>query len=83
MVILDFGVKMMYTQQTDVRIGILMVNLPRKVYSYINLGAPDQKLIFHDGGGGHLGFGPLEKNAGTFGMDQEANLFYKRSKEVQ
>ena len=38
-----------------------MVSLPRKVYSYMNLGATVQKLIFHDGGGGHLGFGPLEK----------------------
>ena len=33
----------------------------------MNLGAPVQKLIFHDGGGGHLGFGSLEKNAGIFG----------------
>ena len=32
----------------------------RKLYSYVNLGAPVLKLIFHYEGGGHFGFGPLE-----------------------
>ena len=34
--------------QDDVRITILMVNLPQKVYSYIILGALVKKLLFQD-----------------------------------
>ena len=58
-----------------------MVSLPRKVCSYMNLGAPAQKLIFHDGGGGHLGFGPLENNSGIFGRDRGAKLCIKGPKK--
>ena len=43
----------------------------------MNLGAPVQKLIFHDGGGGHLGFDPLQKNAEIFGRDRGAKYFMK------
>ena len=56
-VILDFGVKMMSKCQNDVRITILMVNLPQKVYSYIILGALVKMILFQDGAGGHFGFG--------------------------
>ena len=54
-----------------------MVDLPRKVYLHMNIGAPVQKLIFQDGGGGHLGFGPLEKNAGIFERGLGAKFFIK------
>ena len=37
--ILDFGAKMMSKSQNDVKITILMVNLPQKVYSYVIVGA--------------------------------------------
>ena len=37
---------MMLKRQTDVRIGILMVDLVEKVYSYMILGSLVQKLIF-------------------------------------
>ena len=62
-------------QQIDVRIGIFMVNLPRKVYSIMNLGCLDQKLRFCGGRGSHLGFCLLEKNAGIFGRDRGAKFF--------
>ena len=54
-----------------------MVDLPEKVSSYMILGALVQKLIFQDGAGGHLGFGPLVKNAGIFERDLGANSFIK------
>ena len=79
--ILDFWVKTIQKQQTYVRIGILMVSLPRKVYSYPNLAAPVQKLIFQDGDGGHLGFGQLEENAGIFARGMGAKYFIKGSKK--
>ena len=62
-------------QQSDVRIGIFMVYLPRKVHSIMNVGGLDQKLDFCGGRGGHLGFCLLEKNAGIFGGDREARFF--------
>ena len=49
-----------------------MVDLPPKVSSYMILGALVQKLIFQDGASGHLGFGPLVKNAGILGRDTGA-----------
>ena len=57
---------MMSQRQTDVRIGTLVVDLPQNVYLYIYVGALVQTQIFQDGVGGHLGFGPLAKNAGIF-----------------
>ena len=54
---LGYWVTMMLQRQTDGRVGILMVDLLEKVYSYMILGALVQKLIFQDGTGGHLGFG--------------------------
>jgi len=43
--ILDLWVKMMSYRQTDVRIGILVDDLPEKVSSYMIVGALVQKLI--------------------------------------
>ena len=54
--ILDSRVKLMSYCQTDVRIGILEVDLPLKVVLDMILGALVQKLNFQDGTGGHLGF---------------------------
>lgn len=54
-----------------------MVDLVEKVYSYMTLGALVQKLIFQDGAGGHLGFGPLAKNAGIFARGLGAKIFIK------
>ena len=48
---------MMLCRQPDVRIGIFVVDLLEKVYSYMILGALAQKLIFQDDTGGHLGCG--------------------------
>ena len=62
-VILDFWVKIMSELESSWSI------YPEKFVSYMNLGAPVQRLFLHDGGGGHLGFGPLGKNAGIFGKD--------------
>ena len=64
--ILDILVKMMFYHQTDVRIGILVVDLVEKVYLYLILGALVQTLIFKDGAGGHFGFGPLAKKCRHF-----------------
>ncbi len=54
--IFDFWVRMTSYGETDIRIGFPMVDLPKKVFLYMILGALVQKLIFQDGGGGHLGF---------------------------
>ena len=53
-----------------------MVDVPLKVSLSMILGALLQKLIFQDGAGGHLGFGPLEKNAGISGMDRGLHFFF-------
>ena len=44
--ILDIWVKMMLKRKSDVRIGILVVDLMEKVYLYLILGALIPKLIF-------------------------------------
>ena len=54
--ILDIRVKMMLKRKSDVRIGILVVDLVAKVYLYLILGALIQKLFFQDGASGHLGY---------------------------
>ena len=54
-----------------------MVNLPKKVPSYIVLGALVEKLFFSFSAGGHLGFVSLEKNARIFQRDMEAKSFIK------
>ena len=40
----------------NVRIGFLVGFLKEKVYLYLIAGALVQKLFFHDGDGGHLGY---------------------------
>ena len=70
-------VSMMFKRQTDVRIGILMVDLVEKVYLSLILGALVQKLIFQDCSGGHFGFCPLAKNAGIFVRDLVSKCFIK------
>ena len=52
---LDFWVNMMLKCQTDVNIGILVVDLPKKVSLYMISVAMVQKLSFQDCAGGHLG----------------------------
>ena len=47
----NIWVKMMLKRKSDVRIGILVVDLVEKVYLYLILGALVQKLIFQDGAG--------------------------------
>ena len=54
--ILDIWVKMILKRKSDVRIGILVIDLVEKVYLYLILGTLVQKLIFQDGAGGHLGY---------------------------
>ena len=50
----DFDVKKMSELQTGVRISIIMVDLPQKVFSYVILGVSIKMFIFQDGAGGHL-----------------------------
>jgi len=45
------------------------------------LGGPVQKLIFQDGVGGHLGFGPIKKIPNIFARGIEAKFFIKGSKK--
>ena len=54
--ILYIWVKMMLKRKSDVRIGILIIYLVKRVYLYLILCAQIQKLIFQDGAGGHLGY---------------------------
>ena len=70
--ILDFRVENVFKYQIDVRNGFLVVELAKKVYSYIFVAFICQKLFFHNGAGGHFGFTPLEKNAGIFARDTGA-----------
>ena len=58
-----------------------MVELAKKVYLFIFVAFIWQKLFFHNGGGGHFGFTPLDKNAGIFARDTGAKYFLKRSKK--
>ena len=74
--ILDFRVEMT-SCQTDARIGILVVDLPKKVSSCMNLGDLVQKLIFQDGVSGHLLFDLVAKIPGIFGRDTGAKFFLK------
>ena len=64
--ILYFWVKMMSKRQTDVRIGILVVDLLKKEYSYMILGALVQKLIFQDGRRRPSWIWPSSKNCQHF-----------------
>ena len=54
-----------------------MVDLYRKVPSYMILGQLDQKYIFSVGAGRHFELGPLAKNAGIFARGVGAKSFIK------
>ena len=57
-----------------------MVELAKKMYLFIFVALICQKLFFHNGSGGHFGFTPLERNAGTFARDTGAKHFLKGSR---
>ena len=79
--ILDLLVKMNSQRQINVRFEILVVESVENMYLHKIIGALVQNLIFQNGFSGHLGFGPLEKNAGIFGRDMEANYFIESPKK--
>ena len=56
----------MFYYQIDVRNGIFVVELAKKVYLFIFVAFICQKLFFRDGAGGHFGFTPLEKKCRDF-----------------
>ena len=58
-----------------------MVELAKKVYSFIFVSFICQKLFFLNGASGHFGFTPLEKNAGIFARDIGATYFLKGSRK--
>ena len=58
-----------------------MVELAEKVYLFIFVAIICQKIFFQNGAGGHLGFTPLEKNAGIFAWDTGAQYFLKGSRK--
>jgi len=60
---------------------ILLVEIIEKMYLHKIIGALVQNLIFQNGFSGHLGYGRLEKNAGIFGRDMEADFFIKSPKK--
>ena len=57
-----------------------MVELIRKAYLHMILGAVVEKLFFSDDAGGHFGFWPLKKNANIFERDMEAKFVVKGPK---
>ena len=71
----------MFYYQIYVRNVFLVVELAKKVYLFIFVAFICQKLFFHNGGGGHFGFTPLEKNAGIFARDTGAKYFLKGSRK--
>ena len=74
---LDFWVNMMLKCQTDVNIGILVVDLPPKISLCILLGALVQKLIFQDDSGSHLGFlGPNNLIVPAATLDLWVNMMF-------
>ena len=58
-----------------------MVELVEKVYLFIFVAIICQFFFFQNGAGGHLGFTPLEKNAGIFAWDTGAQYFLKGSRK--
>ena len=71
----------MFLYQIDVRSGFLVVELVKKVHLFIFVAFICQKIFFHNGGGGHFRFTPLEKNAGIFARDTGAKNFLKGSRK--
>jgi len=81
--ILDILVKMIFQQQTDVRIGILVVDIVENMYFNFILAALVRKSIFKNGIGGHFGFGPLAKKRLHISEGPGFSILYKVSKEVK
>ena len=54
-----------------------MVDVPKKVSSYIILAALVQKLVFQDGASSHLRFGPLAENTRIFEREIGTKYFIK------
>ena len=77
--ILDLCVKMTRYYQTNVRIVILVLDLPEKVSLYIIIGVLVQNIICQNGDGGHFVCWPLAKNAAIFARDMGAHFFLKGS----
>jgi len=75
--ILDILVKMIFQQQNDVRIGILVVDIVEKMYLNLILAALVRKSIFKNDVGGHFGFGPLAKNVCIFPRGRVSQFFIK------
>jgi len=75
--ILDILVKMIFQQQNDVGIRILVVDIVEKMYLNLILAALVRKSIFKNGVGGHFVVGPLEKNACIFPRGRVSQLFIK------
>ena len=75
--ILDILVKMIFQQQNDVRIGILVVDIVENMYLNLILAALVRKSNFKNGVGSHFGFGPLAKNACIFPRGRVSQFFIK------
>jgi len=80
---LDILVIMIFQQQNDVRIGILVVDIVENMYLNLILPALVRKSIFKNGVGGHFGFGPLAKKRLHISEGPGFSIFYKRSIEVK
>ena len=75
--ILDILVKMIFQQQNDVGIRILVVDIVEKMYLNLILAALVRKSIFKNGVGGHFGFGYLGKNRYIFPRGRVSQFFTK------
>ena len=73
--IFDIRVKMILNRKSDVRIGILVVDIVENMYLNLILAALVRKSIFKNGIGGHFGFGPLAKNACIFPRGRVSHFF--------
>jgi len=73
--IFDIRVKMIINRKSDVRIGILVVDIVENMYLNLILAALVRKSIFKNGIGGHFGFGPLAKNACIFPRGRVSHFF--------
>ena len=82
--ILDIFVEMIFQQQNDVRIRILVVDIVEKMYLKFDSSCSGSKVNFSKNGvGGHFGFGPLAKNSCIFPRDRVSHFFYKKYIEVK
>ena len=75
--IFDIRVKMILNRKSDVRIGILVVDIVENMYLNLILAALVRKSIFKNDVGGHFGFGPLAKNVCIFPRGRVSQFFIK------